>query len=139
MVDNAQNKINKRFTKHAAFIIEELCRENKDIRSSRNLILLDRESKDIPSSRNLILLDRESKDIRSSRNLILLDARSAFDVVEQSHLMERLYRIGIADKDWSLINAFHRASVSSFKLKGDRLAVGQGVRQGVLSMDTKSV
>ena len=53
--------------------------------------------------------------------------------------MRRLYHIGISDQHWSLINTFHKDSVSSIKWRGQTSSsfdVNQGVRQGgVLSTD----
>ena len=70
---------------------------------------------------------RESKDQSKSVYLIFLDAKSAFDVVDHSHLMRRLFD----KKHWLLIDDMHQNASSIAKWAGehsDSFEVNQGVR-----------
>ena len=45
---------------------------------------------------------REALDIGKLLTVVLLDAKSAFDVVVYTHLLKKLYHLGIQDKHWTL-------------------------------------
>ncbi|KAH3755753.1 hypothetical protein DPMN_190452 [Dreissena polymorpha] len=65
-------------------------------------------------------------------HLILLDAKTAFDVVDHTHLMRRLGHIGVTDNHWSLIDSFLRDSTSAVKWKWKGCVSAEfGVQQGV--------
>ena len=51
---------------------------------------------------------RDIKDRNIFAHLILLDAKSAFDVVNNEHLLRRLYHISIQDRHWSLTSSLHQ-------------------------------
>ena len=86
---------------------------------------------------------RECKDRGERVHLIFLDAKSAFDVVDHTHLMRRLFHLGIDDTHWSLVDDMFRNATSIVKWAGehsDPFDVCQGVRQGgILSADLYKV
>ena len=77
---------------------------------------------------------RDSKDNNNTTlQLVLLDAKAVFDTVIHSHLLRKVYLVGIDDKHWSLIKHLHENAQSSIKWEGNistPFVVNQGVRQG---------
>lgn len=82
---------------------------------------------------------RESKDNNVPAHLILLDAKAAFDVVQHTHMLRRLYHCGVQDKHWTLIESLHTSAASVVKWDGQLslpFEISQGIRQGgILSTD----
>jgi hypothetical protein len=50
---------------------------------------------------------REAKDNNIDFQLILLDAKAEFDTVVHSHLLRRVFLIGIDNRHWTLIKSLH--------------------------------
>ena len=94
-----------------------------------------------PLNAALILeeVTRECKDQGDPVYLIFLDAKSAFDVVDNTRLMRRLYHTGVDNTHWSLADDMYQNASSIVKWAGehsDSFKVNQGVRLGgILSAD----
>ena len=57
-----------------------------------------------------VILDenyRECTDMKTQAHVVLLDAKSAFDVVDYSQPLRRLYHAGISNGHWLLIKSLH--------------------------------
>ncbi|MCG8032572.1 MAG: reverse transcriptase family protein, partial [Candidatus Thiodiazotropha taylori] len=94
-----------------------------------------------PMNCSLILEEsiRNNRDQKLSTHVAFLDAKSAFDVVNHSSLMRKLYHTGVDGVHWNLIHNLHsnaRAAVKWNNAVSDEFPVKQGVRQGgILSTD----
>ncbi|MCG8045488.1 MAG: reverse transcriptase family protein, partial [Candidatus Thiodiazotropha endolucinida] len=94
-----------------------------------------------PMNCSLILEEsiRNNRDQKLSTHVAFLDAKSAFDVVNHSSLMRKLYHTGVDGVHWNLIHNLHsnaRAAVKWNNAVSDGFPVKQGVRQGgILSTD----
>ena len=76
---------------------------------------------------------QESKNTKQNLLLTTLDAQKAFDVVDHSSLLRRLYFDGIQGGDWLLIQDLYADCSSRVKQAGlmsDPIKLRQGVRQG---------
>ena len=82
---------------------------------------------------------RESIDNKENTFIAMLDAKAAFDVVNHSSLLRKLYNVGLQGNFWNIICSLHEDAVSSVKWEGGRSSefhITQGVRQGgILSAD----
>ena len=82
---------------------------------------------------------REAIDKGQTAAVALLDAKAAFDVVNHTSLLRKLYIAGIEGNLWNVINSLQQNAISSVKWRGElsnTFPISQGVRQGgILSAD----
>ena len=82
---------------------------------------------------------RNNKDSKKPTYIAFLDAKSAFDVVNHTSLLLKVYQIGIEGAHWNLINSLHTNARTIVMWDGclsEQFEIQQGVRQGgVLSTD----
>ena len=105
------------------------------------------DSQNIPSPMNcsLILEEyiRENRDLKKDCFVAFLDAKAAFDVVNHSSLMRKLFHIGVEGVTWNLIHSLHKKAQTVVRWCGrtsEPFVIYQGVRQGgVLSTDLYKV
>ena len=57
----------------------------------------------------------EAKNIKSTPYVTTLDVQKAFDVVDQEHLMRKLYLDGKLDDDWLILQDLCREMTTSVK------------------------
>ncbi|KAH3796781.1 hypothetical protein DPMN_150352 [Dreissena polymorpha] len=78
--------------------------------------------------------------MKTPAHVVIFDAKSAFDVVDHSQLLRRLYHAGKSDGHWLLMKSLHENSSSVIKYKShisEPFSISQGVRQeGILSTDS---
>jgi hypothetical protein len=75
----------------------------------------------------------ENKDLKKPTLFGMLDAKSAFDVVLHSHLVRKLYHMGISKQAIHMIDNLYKNAVSKINWKGqssEPFPINQGVRQG---------
>ena len=84
-----------------------------------------------------LILEESIRENRDNRNLptyvAFLDAKSAFDVVNHSSLLRKLFHMGIEGQVWNLIDSLHTNAETMVKWGGqfsDKFEIKQGVRQG---------
>lgn len=87
--------------------------------------------------------ERENKDLKKPTLFGMFDAKSAFDVVRHSHLIRKLYHIGIPKQAILLIDNIYKNAVTKVNWEGrnsEPFPINQGVRQGgTLSADLYKV
>ena len=86
---------------------------------------------------------RNNKGSKKPTYIAFLDAKSAFDVVNHTSLLRKVYHLGIEGTHWNLINSLHTNARTIVKWDGclsEQFEIQQGVRQGgVLSTDLYKV
>ena len=86
---------------------------------------------------------RENRDKNLPTYVAFLDAKSAFDVVNHSSLLHKLFHMGIEGQVCNLIDSLHTNAETMVKRGGqfsDKFEIKQGVRQaGILSTDMYKV
>ena len=88
-----------------------------------------------PMNCSLILEEyiRENRDLKKVPYIALLDAKAAFDIVNHSSLMRKLFHIGVDGITWNLIHSLHKEAQTVVRWCGQTskpFEVKQGVRQG---------
>lgn len=85
----------------------------------------------------------ENKDLKKPTLFGMLDAKAAFDVVLHSHLVRKLFHMGISKQAIHMIDNLYKNAVSKINWKGqssEPFPINQGVRQGgTLSADLYKV
>ena len=98
-----------------------------------------------PMNCSLILEEyiRENRYLKKDSYIAFLDAKAAFDVVNHSSVMRKLFHIGLKGVTWNLIHSLHKEAQAVVRWCGqtpEPFEVQQGVRQGgVLSTDLYKV
>ncbi|MCG7879544.1 MAG: reverse transcriptase family protein [Candidatus Thiodiazotropha taylori] len=140
---DAKNYRGITITPTIAKILESVLRERIKpiIMENQNILQRGFTEGSSPMNCSLILEEyiRNNKDSRKPTYVAFLDAKSAFDVVNHSSLLRKVYHLGIEGAHWNLINSLHRDARSVVKWDGclsEQFEIQQGVRQGgVLSTD----
>ena len=88
-----------------------------------------------PMNCSLILEEyiQENRDLKKDSYIAFLDAKAAFDAVNHSSFMKKLYHIGVEGVTCNLIHSLHKEAQTAVRWCGqtsEPFEIQQGVRQG---------